>query len=350
MSSALGYTGDPVLFVVTKEHCVPPRSRSGLRSAWSQMRSDTTNAARTRSTLFTALHARGNALLMAGILALTVGFCGVSFGQSNEVLGTTPTTIAAEVPVDKKQMGIDFIDLLIRGGVFMIPIGVTSLVVVTFVFDRWIGLRSGRLLPNSFRKAMTNALRSGKVDPRALYRVCNESRCAASEIAKSGIVLAGRPQSEIANAVSEATQRQVDRAYANVRWLNLGAGIAPLLGLLGTVWGLIRAFHDTTQLTAGQNRADFLAVGIYEALVTTLAGLIVAIPAAIASHYFEGKITKVFGRIEELMSELVRSLEPFESKTRFDIIGRELAARDVRKSPVPPPNAPPVSRRTESPS
>ena len=81
---------------------MPPRSRSGLRSAWSQMRSDTTNAASTRSTLFTALHARGNALLMAGILALTVGFCGVSFGQSNEVLGTTPTTIAAEVPVDKQ--------------------------------------------------------------------------------------------------------------------------------------------------------------------------------------------------------------------------------------------------------
>ncbi|MFN7737515.1 MAG: MotA/TolQ/ExbB proton channel family protein [Pirellula sp.] len=329
---------------------MPPRSRSLLRSACDPMRSDNTDAISNRSTLFMALHALGRLLFIAGILAFAVGFCGESFGQTNESSGSSPTTISAEVPVDKKQMGIDFIDLLIRGGVFMIPIGVTSLVVVTFVFDRWIGLRSGRLLPNAFRKSMTNALRSGKVDPRELYRLCNESRCAASEIAKSGIVLAGRPQSEIATAVNEATQRQVDRAYANVRWLNLGAGIAPLLGLLGTVWGLIRAFHDTTQLTAGQNRADFLAVGIYEALVTTLAGLIVAIPAAIASHYFEGKITKAFGRIEELMSELVRSLEPFESKTRFDIIGRELAARDVRKSPVPPPNAPPVSRRTESPS
>jgi biopolymer transport protein ExbB len=91
--------------------------------------------------------------------------------------------------------------------------------------------------------------------------------------------------------------------------LNLGAGIAPLLGLLGTVWGLIRAFHDTTKLTAGQNRADFLAVGIYEALVTTLAGLMVAIPAAVASHYFEGRINRIFGDIEELSRDVADRLE-----------------------------------------
>ena len=108
-----------------------------------------------------------------------------------------------------------------------------------------------------------------------------------------------------------------------------------MLGLLGTVWGLIRAFHDTTQLTAGQNRADFLAVGIYEALVTTLAGLIVAIPAAVASHYFEGRITNVFGSIEELASELMMRLERFEGKTRFEPIGRELAPKDLNYYSVP---------------
>jgi biopolymer transport protein ExbB len=245
---------------------------------------------------------------------------------------------AANSPAMKRDAGIDFLSLLVKGGIFMIPIGIVSLMVVTFVFDRWIGLRTGRLLPRDFRKSLMNIIRSGDMaDPRDMYRLCNQSSSAAASIASSAITRAGRPQSEIASEVAEATQRQVDRAYANVRWLNLAAGIAPLLGLLGTVWGLIRAFHDTTQLTAGQNRADFLAVGIYEALVTTLAGLIVAIPAAVASHYFEGRITRVFGQIEELMSELVRSLERYEGKTRFDIIGRELASRDIVGSVVPPP-------------
>lgn len=239
-----------------------------------------------------------------------------------------------------KQADIDFLSLLFKGGIFMIPIGCVSLLVVTFAIDRWIGLRNGKLLPRDFRKSLSTMIRSGDVcDPRDMYRLCMQSNSAASTIASAAISRAGRPQSEILSEVAEATQRQVDRAYSNVRWLNLAAGIAPLLGLLGTVWGLIRAFHDTTQLTAGQNRADFLAVGIYEALVTTLAGLIVAIPAAVASHYFEGRITRVFGNIEELMSDLVRSLERFEGKTRFDIIGRELAPRDIVGSVVPPPIA-----------
>jgi biopolymer transport protein ExbB len=229
-----------------------------------------------------------------------------------------------------KQSGIDFLSLLVKGGIFMIPIGLVSLLVVTFVMDRWIGLRTGRLIPSEFRRAMGKMTRSGdSVDPRELYSLCNQFPSAASNIAVAAIARAGRPLPEIATVASDALQREVDRAYSNVRWLNLAAGIAPLLGLLGTVWGLIRAFHDTTQLTAGQNRADFLAVGIYEALVTTLAGLIVAIPAAIASHYFEGRITRVFGQVEEMTNELIGSLERLEGKTRFDVIGRELATRDL---------------------
>ncbi len=242
-----------------------------------------------------------------------------------------------------KQSGIDFLSLLVKGGIFMIPIGMVSLLVVTFVIDRWIGLRSGKLMPGEFRRNLMKLIRSGDVaDPRDMYRLCDQNPSALASVASEAIVRAGRPQSEITAAATDALQREVDRAYSHVRWLNLAAGVAPLLGLLGTVWGLIRAFHDTTQLAAGQNRADFLAVGIYEALVTTLAGLIVAIPAAIASHYFEGRITKVFGRIEETVSELVRSLERFEGKTRFDVIGRELAPRDIDSMAVPP-MPPPVA-------
>ena len=227
---------------------------------------------------------------------------------------------------------IDYFDLMIKGGVFMIPIGLVSLMVVTFVFDRWIGLRSGAILPSELRKGLVQLTRQGELDPREVYRLCGESNSAASKIFRAMVLKTGRPQPEMLTATAEATQREVDRAYGNVRWLNLAAGIAPLLGLLGTVWGLIRAFHDTTQLIAGQNRADFLAVGIYEALVTTLAGLIVAIPAAVASHYFEGKITRIFGAVEELSAELMMRLECYEGRTRFEPIGRELAARDLTLS------------------
>ncbi|MFM8216516.1 MAG: MotA/TolQ/ExbB proton channel family protein [Pirellula sp.] len=207
-----------------------------------------------------------------------------------------------------RQMGIDFFDLLVQGGVFMIPIGLMSLLVATFVFDRWIGLRRGKLMPRRIVNLLRGASKLGKLDPVETLKLC-PGESALERVVRATLNHAGRPKSEIQGALSDTLQREVDRAYANVRWLNLGAGIAPLLGLLGTVWGLIRAFHDTTKLTAGQNRADFLAVGIYEALVTTLAGLMVAIPAAIASHYFEGRITRIFGDIDELTGQMIDNLE-----------------------------------------
>lgn len=288
-------------------------------------------------------------------------FLGIGFAQVPE---SELNQLARDAASNRESMlsspsaanrDMDFFSLLIKGGVFMIPIGLVSLMVLTFVFDRWIGLRSGKMLPSNLRRSLAQLTRQGELDPRDVYRLCGESNSAAARIIRAMVLKTGRPQPEIQAAASEANQREVDRAYSNVRWLNLAAGIAPLLGLLGTVWGLIRAFHDTTQLTAGQNRADFLAVGIYEALVTTLAGLIVAIPAAVASHYFEGRITNTFGSIEELTSDLMMRLECYEGRARFEPIGRELAPRDLQNhsSVVAPPissSVPaPALKKTSSP-
>lgn len=234
--------------------------------------------------------------------------------------------------------GIDFLTLLIQGGAFMIPIGIASVAVVTIVFDRMIGLRSGRLMPGQLRRDLTRLNRQGKLHPKEVIEACGESRSALANVARNIALNAGRPLRDMQSLAQEATQIEADRAYSNVRWLNLAAGIAPLLGLLGTVWGLIRAFHDTTQLTAGQNRADFLSIGIYEALVTTLAGLMVAIPAAVASHYFEGRITRVFGTISELTSGLFARLEHLEGKSRFEWIGRDLVAHEVPAAFAPTMN------------
>jgi biopolymer transport protein ExbB len=127
----------------------------------------------------------------------------------------------------------------------------------------------------------------------------------------------GRPHSEVEHAVKEASDREAQRLYNNVRWLNLCAAVAPLFGLMGTVWGMIRAFHDTTQLLPGQNKADYLAEGIYLALVTTLAGLAVAIPSAILSHYFESRIVSLFHQVDELLFNLLPQVERFEGRVRF---------------------------------
>lgn len=244
------------------------------------------------------------------------------------------------------QNNMDFFSLLIKGGIFMIPIAFVSVLALTFIIERLIGLRSNKLLPRTLVRKLSQLGQDGTtVDPRVAYRICQEYPSnVGSRIIQAMLVHVGRPQSDIRSAVDEASQREADKAYAGVTWLDFCAGVGPLLGLLGTVWGLIIAFQDLSHLAPSQNRLEVLSRGIYEAMVTTLAGLMVAIPSSLFSHFFQGRITRTFQRIEAFASSFMLKFESFEGKRRFEVIGKELVIRPegVAKSSsrtTSPPNS-----------
>ncbi len=214
--------------------------------------------------------------------------------------------------------GISFFHLLVMGGWFMVPIAFMSLLGVVFAIERGLALRRSRLVPEELVSQL-GQLSGGQTgfDPRQAYRICQQFPCAASSVIRAMLVKVGRPHSEIEHAVAEASDREAERAFANVRWLNLCTGVTPLMGLIGTVWGMIVAFHQTTLLAPGQDRATQLAEGIYIALVTTLGGLMVAIPASILAHFFETRIIGMFHEIDELMFNLMPLVERFEGRVRF---------------------------------
>jgi biopolymer transport protein ExbB len=144
----------------------------------------------------------------------------------------------------------------------------------------------------------------------------------------------GRPLAEIETTVHQASQREADRLHGNIRWLNLASALAPLLGLLGTMQGMILAFHLTTVLPAGANKSVELAGGIYTALVTTFAGLCVAIPATAFAHYFEGRIMIMFHQIDELVFSLLPQLERYEGRVRFNRQETDEAPAEEKETPV----------------
>lgn len=200
----------------------------------------------------------------------------------------------------------------------MIPIAALSLLAVTMIIERLIGLRRQRVLPYALLdglEALGNA--AGGFDPRKAYRLCQQHPSAAASVVRALLLKVGRPLAEVEHTVAEASEREADRLYRNIRWLNLAAALAPLLGLLGTVQGMIIAFHQTTVLEPGQNKSILLAEGIYTALVTTFAGLVVAIPSALFSHYFEGRIQSLFHEIDELVFNLLPQIERYEGRMRF---------------------------------
>lgn len=251
------------------------------------------------------------------------------------------------LPDDAGGSGINFFMLMVQGGYFMIPIAVMSLIAVTAAIERAIGLRRARVLPKGLVAALGQlGVSAGGFDPKKAYRICQQFPSAAATVIRAMLLKVGRPQSEVEHAVSEASQREAERLFANVRWINLAAAVTPLLGLLGTVWGMIVAFHDTTTLAPGQNKAEFLATGIYIALVTTLGGLMVAIPAAVVSHLFEGRIQSLFHQIDEMVFNLLPQVERFEGRLRFNRQAEPgNGGTTLENSTIEPP---PVSERTGS--
>ncbi len=273
------------------------------------------------------------------------------------VMNDVPVTATA--PTNEGPSGIDLYSLITRGGWFMAPIGLMSMLVVTLTVERTLSLRTGKIIPRRLTRQLAElSARPDHFPPSTAWEICHQYRSPAARVVTAMLMRTGQPLGEIERAASETIQREADRYAAPVRWLTLAAAATPLMGLLGTVWGMIVAFHESSTLTADRSRSEQLSEGIYTALVTTLAGLIVAIPAAIFAQYLENRITRLFHRIEELAFGVAPGLTRFVGRSRLDYEGQlrpiegtpppvsptgppQPKSRVLGKAPTPPPIASP---------
>lgn len=234
-------------------------------------------------------------------------------------------------PPPEKPPGLNLFSLLMAGGWLMTPIYIMSILVVAFAIERALGLRRSKVMPAELVDGLGQLASSpGGFDPRKAYRLCQQFPSATSNVIRSMLLKVGRPHSEVEHTVAEASSREASRLYKNVGWLTLAAAVTPLMGLFGTVWGMIVAFHKTSSMVAGTNKAEQLAEGIYVALVTTLGGLAVAIPAAVLAHFFEGRIRDLFHQIDELLFSLMPQIERYEGRLR--VSRQALAGEEVSES------------------
>ncbi len=239
--------------------------------------------------------------------------------------------------------GIDLLTLMTRGGGFMIPIGIMSLMVVTLAVERMLSLRSRKVIPRGLADDLEDlADPIDRFDPTVAYQSCLANPSPTARVVTAMLMRTGQPLSDVERAASEAIEREADRCAAPIRWLTLAAAATPLMGLLGTVWGMIVAFHESTSLTPDRSRSEQLSEGIYTALVTTLAGLIVAIPAAILALYLENRLAKLFHQVEQLAFDVAPGLRRYIARQRLDPDG---ALRPIDSPPpvaeVPQPPPPP---------
>lgn len=187
-------------------------------------------------------------------------------------------------------------DILLSGGPLMIPIALCSVIALAYMCERSLRLRSGRLAHKRFEADLAEAVRSGGA--QAGVELCESRDTSQARVLAVGLRHADWPFLEREKAVEDAGSREVQRLTAPLRPLVVIGMIAPLLGLLGTVWGMIEAFASIA-LESGLGSPETLASGISQALVTTAAGLSVAIPSQAAYYYFKSKIDRFVRQTED---------------------------------------------------
>ncbi|MBE3070284.1 MAG: MotA/TolQ/ExbB proton channel family protein [Planctomycetes bacterium] len=217
----------------------------------------------------------------------------------------------ADEAIDEAEAGSSkqptVFELLDQGGYIMYPIYLLSIVAMAFALERGISLRRGRILPRAFVANLRDLLGARPIDSEKILTYCQANPSPISRVFQVAVKRLRRPLPEIEKAIEDAGAREVRLLRRNCRVLSGVAYIAPLLGLLGTVMGMIKCF---SQVSTGEalGRAERLAGGIYQALVTTAGGLTVAIPAAVLYLMFMAKIEKLVSEMDDLSIEFVESV------------------------------------------
>ncbi len=190
------------------------------------------------------------------------------------------------------------------GGVLMIPIFVGSVTTVLFFFERLAALRSARIIPRPFVRRLLLQLREGQLTRDEALELCEQERSPVAVVFQAALKKWGRPAVEVEQAVLDEGERIANQLRKHLRVFHGVATISPLLGLLGTVCGMIQAFNAIAQ-TEALGRTEMLAAGISQALLTTAAGLCVAIPALSFHLFFVSRVDRLVMKIDALGQQLV---------------------------------------------
>jgi len=197
--------------------------------------------------------------------------------------------------------------VLSEGGPIMIAIAACSLLIVTFVLERLISLRRGRVIPKPFVGRFLEQLQAGELDPQRALALCQDSGSPVAIVFAGAVRKWGRPSVEVEQAAIDNGERVTNQLRRYLRVFYGVATVGPLLGLMGTVLGMIQTFNVIAAHDA-MGRAELLAGGIAKALLNTAGGLAVAIPASIFYVFFLSRVDRLVMDIDALAQEVVHAI------------------------------------------
>ena len=215
------------------------------------------------------------------------------------VATTTDTSSAIE---NTTSNALDAVSLIMKGGIVMIPIAILSIIAVYLTIERYFTIKKAGILDSKFMGNIKSMVLDG--DIKSAQTLCHSNGTPIGLMIEKGLSRIGKPLKDISVAVENVGKLEVYKLEKGMPILATISGAAPMLGFLGTVTGMIRTFNQM-QDSGQQITADLLSGGIGEAMMTTVAGLIVGIFAYIGYNLLSSMINKVVYKMEATSVEFL---------------------------------------------
>jgi len=195
--------------------------------------------------------------------------------------------------------------LIVKGGVIMIPILICSLLAVYFFIERYIALHKAGKSDKNFMNHISSLVQDMKLD--AAKTMCKTTNTPVARMVEKGLARIGRPINDIERSIESVGKYEISKLERNMKILGIVAGIAPMLGFIGTIMGVIKIFYNislTNNMSIGS-----ISGGLYEKMITSASGLIVGVLAYVGYHYLQILLDKVIFKLEDAGIEFMDILQ-----------------------------------------
>ncbi len=205
---------------------------------------------------------------------------------------------------------MSFIEIFQSGGFLMYPLALAYLLTAALIIERAMNLRESRILNQTLVDRVTDLVEAGR--PERAIQACRDNPSIFTNIVVAGLEMSGKGEMRAKEAIEDAGRHETVKLKRYLNALGTIAAVAPLVGLLGTVTGMILVFRTIAETGGGQAAA--LSTGIFQALITTATGLLVAIPALIAHNFFQEKVEGIVTELERVSLRALHGLYPVRSE------------------------------------
>lgn len=226
--------------------------------------------------------------------------------QSDTLNNIIADTLATPVVETTKALEpLSFIDLLMKGGWVMIPIGILFFLGLIIFIERYITIRKASRDEFNLMNQVKQSIVAGKLD--SAIAVCRNSNSPLGRMLQKGLTRIGRPIKDIEGAIENVGKLEVSKLEKNISILGIVAGIAPMFGFVGTIFGVIKIFYNIS--LSDNISMGIIAGGLYEKMITSAAGLLIGIIAYIGYHILNIMVDRVILRMETDAVEFIDLLE-----------------------------------------